>query len=231
MSSLKQFSHAFPNYCIESLVTGPRWKENCHLIQETTSHEILIIDPGDEPDEIINLADEMGGRVTRVLLTHPHFDHMRAAKQICEYFDLPCEFNKKDLRIFHHSVMYSTMFNKKKLRLPSYLCFEEELSFSLGKDQGSVIPSPGHTPGSISYHINNFVFTGDTLFYKHIGDTNFTYSSLAALSQSVDFLLETLPDETIIFPGHGKDWTIGEAKTWWQQVKKEPPQYEVFQAR
>jgi glyoxylase-like metal-dependent hydrolase (beta-lactamase superfamily II) len=87
-----------------------------------------------------------------------------------------------------------------------------------------VLSTPGHTAGSVALSIGGaFVFTGDTLFRERIGPTTYPESDPAAISASVASLLEVLPARCVIFPGHGRPWTIGAAQRWWSDLRGPAP--------
>jgi glyoxylase-like metal-dependent hydrolase (beta-lactamase superfamily II) len=118
-----------------------------------------------------------------------------------------------------HAPMYALRFaNKKILPVSFYQDFED---FCSDADEPKMrsIHTPGHTRGSVCYVFDGFVMTGDTLLYKHVGRMDLPGSSIEEMKESVNNLLSRLSDEVLIFPGHGKPWTIGEAKSWWQERK------------
>ena len=210
---------------VTCIVTGEDWKQNTYIIHQLSSANTIIIDPGDNADIIINRIQVGGGNVTRILLTHPHHDHIGAAAEVSEHFSIECELHKNDLRLLKHAPMYAQRFANKKISAVShYQLFEELKSHSEGPSVKS-IHTPGHTKGSVCYLFDGFVFTGDTILYKHIGRTDFPGSSAEELSGSVTMLLSQLSDDVTIFPGHGKPWTIGEAKPWWRESGMSPTTY------
>jgi glyoxylase-like metal-dependent hydrolase (beta-lactamase superfamily II) len=213
---------------ITCIVTGEQWKQNTYIVHQISSSNTIIIDPGDNADIIINRILVGDGNVTRILLTHPHHDHVGAAAEVSEHFGIECELHKNDLRLLKHAPMYAQRFaNKKISSVVCYQLFEELESQSKGPMVTS-LHTPGHTKGSVCYLFDGFVFTGDTLLYKHIGRTDFPGSCADELSGSVSNLLRQLRDDMIIFPGHGKPWSIGEAKAWWQEEEAAPATYNNF---
>lgn len=210
------------------IVTGEQWKQNTYIVHQIFSSNTIIIDPGDNAETIINQIQFGGGNVTRILLTHPHHDHVGAAAEISEYFGVKCELHKQDLRLLMHAPMYAQRFANKKIpSIPHYQLFEELECQSEGLMVTS-LHTPGHTKGSVCYLFDSFVFTGDTLLYKHLGRTDIPGSCAEEISGSVSNLLHQLNDDTIIFPGHGKPWSVREAKTWWQEEVVSPATYNDF---
>lgn len=223
---LTEYVHGGCN--VTCIVTGEQWKQNAYIVADQSSFNTIIVDPGDNADLIINYIQDRGGTVTRILLTHSHHDHVGAANEVSEYFDVECELHKQDVRLLMHAPMYALRFANKKI--PSVANFKhfEELKTDSEKPNIKSIHTPGHTKGSVCYLFNSFVLTGDTLLYKHIGRTDFPGSNENDLLGSVSKLLNQLSDEVIIFSGHGKPWTIGEAKSWWRDKETTPSTHDNF---
>lgn len=210
-----------------TIETGERWKEICYLIMHGCSDELVLIDPGDDPDFISNAILETGNKFRFLLLTHAHHDHIGAVESICTRFGVTCHLHKGDLRLLHHAPMYALSFAGKKIeRVTSFQTFEDTPSFKLGDDSIHVIHTPGHTPGSVCYSIGSSIFTGDTLLNEHIGRTDLPGGDRGKIQQSIEFLLN-LPgdDQMMLFPGHGSSWTLGQARKWWQLNSALLPEY------
>ncbi len=214
------------DYQITSITTGKPWQENCYVVRHLPSVELVVIDPGDRAEDIIEVIGNSGANPKYILLTHPHFDHIGAAARVGQYFKVFTCFHKADTRLFHHAPMYALRFGGKPVQLPaSYCVYEDAPEFKLGTHHIEVIHTPGHTPGSACYNFGPFIFTGDTLLHRHIGRTDLPGANLDQLVNSVDYLLAHCPGETIFFPGHGQPWTITEAGEWWQEARLSPPLY------
>lgn len=219
------------NYRIVTIVTGDSWKENCYLVSHLPSAEMALIDPGDDSDSIIQAVLESGARLRHILLTHAHHDHVGAAAALCQRFRLECNVHKDDARLLRHAPVYAMRFARKQIELPApFHVFEDQPALQLGERSVQVIHTPGHTLGSVCYHFGGFVFTGDTLLYQCLGRTDLPGGDATLLAASVSRLVECLPASTIMFPGHGRLWTLGEAQIWWQGVAASPPQLRHFRA-
>lgn len=218
-------------YQITSITTGKPWRENCYIVRHLPSGELAIIDPGDRAETIIQVVSDSGTTPKYILLTHTHFDHLGAAANVGQYFNLPTVFHKADTRLLHHAPMYAMRFAAKPIQLPVLTCaYEGTPEFKLGAQVIEVIHTPGHTPGSVCYGIGSFMFTGDTLLHQHIGRTDLPGGNLDHLIDSVNHLLAHQPGETILFPGHRQPWTIAEAGEWWQSARLAPPAYHRFES-
>jgi hydroxyacylglutathione hydrolase len=216
-------------YRITTIVTAEPWKGNCYLVKHLPSGEQVLIDPGDDPEIIVQAVLDGGANLRHVLLTHGHHDHVSAVAPLCRRFRLPCNLHKGDLRLLHHAPTYALRFAGKQVEpAEPFRIFEDESEFQFGQQRIEVINTPGHTYGSVCYYFGNFIFTGDTLLYKCVGSTDLPGSDAALLSASVSRLMERLPEDTVLFPGHGRWWTLAEAKTWWRGVAMAPPQYNEF---
>ena len=216
-------------YRIITIMTGEPWKENCYLVTYMPSGEQALIDPGDDPDFIIQAVLDSGARLRYILLTHAHHDHVGAVAALCRRFDLPCDVHKGDARLLRHAPMYAWRFAGKQIEPPKpFRVYEDQPTFQLGQQRIEVIHTPGHTYGSVCYYFGDFVFTGDTLLYQHVGRTDLPGANADQLAVSVSQLVERLPGDVVIFPGHGQKWTLAEAQAWWQDAVVSPPQYNQF---
>jgi hydroxyacylglutathione hydrolase len=223
-----RFDYDQGGYHITCLVTGDKWKQNAYLVTHTASSRTVLIDPGDSAEFIIQMLASQGGKVVDILLTHPHHDHVGAVAQLTQHYDLDCKLHKLDLRLLMQAPMYALTFAQK--RIPPVTRFQtfEVLQANCGEPAVRSIHTPGHTKGSTCFLFDGFVFTGDTLLNGYIGRTDLPGGSLPALNASVGALLAELPEDTVIFPGHGKPWTIGDARKWWDASSGSPAQHDQF---
>lgn len=222
-------TYLFGDCTVTCIVTGAEWRQNSYIVSHGPSAQAVLIDPGDDAEAIISQVKDRGETVTRILLTHPHHDHVGAAAQVSAYFRVPCELHSQDIRLLMHAPMYALRFaNKKILPVPDYRGFET-LCLS-GAPALRAVHTPGHTKGSVCYLFDGFAMTGDTLLCRHIGRTDLPGASAAQIVMSIDLLLSELADETVLFSGHGKPWTAGEAKQWWQELPVTPPVHRHFSA-
>ena len=222
------FEYAQGDCNVTCIVTGEEWKQNTYVVTHLSSLNTIIIDPGDNADLIIQYIRERGGKVSRLLLTHPHHDHVGAAAQVSEYFKVACELHKRDVRLLMHAPMYAMMFANKKIAPVSHFQHFEELSLGSEEPKLVSIHTPGHTKGSVCYLFAGFVMTGDTLLYKLVGRTDLPGSCAEQLTGSVASLLRQLHDDVLIFSGHGKPWKAGDAKAWWRENEITPTPYNSF---
>jgi hydroxyacylglutathione hydrolase len=213
---------------ISCLVTGEEWKQNTYIVTHQSSSNTIVIDPGDNAEFIIQQIEDAKGKCAHILLTHAHHDHVGAASQLSEHYNMACKLHKLDVRLLVHAPMYALSFANKKILAVSRFQTFEELCLSDEKPTIKALHTPGHTKGSVCYIMDGFVFTGDTLLYKRVGRTDLPGSSTEELSGSVRKLLNKLRDDIILFPGHGKPWATIEAKVWWRENEMAPQNHNKF---
>ena len=187
---------------------------NCYLLKNKETGEMLIIDPGDNAGKIEQKILEMQGKPMAILLTHGHFDHILAAEEIRKKYNVPIYADQKEEKTLQDARINLTAYqgNDYTLKADVYLTdlqVEELAGFSV-----QMIETPGHTAGSCCYYLKDedVLFSGDTVFCGSVGRTDFPGSSSAAIVNSLHRLLDALPDETEVYPGHDVSTTIGYEK-------------------
>ena len=175
---------------IEKLTVGIL-ETNCYILKGEKKG--VIIDPGEESNRILEAVS--GFQIDLILLTHNHFDHIRALPAVLEATSAKVAIHNLD------AIAEANIGLKDGLKIP----FE-------GKEI-SVIHTPGHTPGSCCFLLGVNLFSGDTLFPGGWGNTSFSGGSEKAIFRSIREKLMSLPDETIVYPGHGEATTIGEERS------------------
>ena len=176
---------------LEKVVVGPL-QTNCYILGSKATSEAIVIDPGAQPQEIKNQLKKHHLKIKCIVNTHAHFDHVGANDQ----FFAPVYIHQLDAKILNSRASY--LENGQKIKA--------------GDISLTVIHTPGHTPGGICLNQGKFCFTGDTLFAQGVGRTDFAYGSQEDLFNSIRDKLFTLPDELVIYPGHGPSSTIGEER-------------------
>ena len=216
-------------YKIYSTVTDALWAENCYLVKHLPSSEAILIDPGNNGDEILDVINESNSNLKAIFLTHGHHDHVGAVSTIQSEFRIPVYVHHSERNLINRAHSYALVFGKTQMEPLEEMTFTYLSNILIDESfDVRIIHTPGHTPGSVSYLLDDFIFTGDTLLYKHVGRTDLPGSDLDELKSSIDGLLTDLPEKTVIFPGHGRFWTIVDARRWWFNVKTSPPVYNRF---
>jgi glyoxylase-like metal-dependent hydrolase (beta-lactamase superfamily II) len=177
-------------FCIDRIVTAPL-ENNVYLITCTATRASLIVDAAGDPDAVIALAE--GTDVKGVATTHGHWDHHGAIPDVTDTLEVPFMLHSADVDLA----------GKK----PELLLVEGPLS--VGNSEVQILHTPGHTQGSVCILLPGVVITGDTLFPGGPGATRFDHSSFDTIIESITSKLFTLPDDTVVLPGHGDSTTIG----------------------
>lgn len=175
---------------------------NCYVVYDDTAPDCLIIDPGDEPQKIINAIQELHLKPIGILLTHAHVDHIRGVSDVSARFGLPvwCHANDR--------VIYSSPDNALLPWLPAAKDLPDIMDGEppqLPTQTYEIIETPGHTPGGVCYYFrqSNVLYSGDTLFQGTYGRTDLPGGHHLSLVNSIRNKLLTLPWKTVVYPGHG----------------------------
>lgn len=204
---------------LEQFVFNP-FGENTYLIWDETTRKAAIIDPGMAYQEE---KDEIGGAIAAndlsleyILLTHQHLDHTFGIDFISERFSPAIAGHKADIPLGNMRDEQARRFGVKMKFSPLELnrLVDDHDRIELGSLKITVIATPGHSQGGVCFYLpsENIIFTGDTLFKQSVGRTDLPGSNHATLISSIKNKLLTLPDDTIVYPGHGPATTIGSEK-------------------
>jgi hydroxyacylglutathione hydrolase len=194
-----------------TIPVGPL-QANCHVLWERQD-AALVIDPGDEADRILATLRSKGLRPALLVTTHGHFDHIGAVKPLQEALRVPYKVHRGEVEIMAMVPARTRLWGILTPEAPTPDGFlEPGERLSLGGLEVTALHTPGHTPGSTSFHVPRAkaVFTGDTLFAGSIGRTDFPGGDTETELRSIRERLLTLPPETRVHPGHGPSSTIGE---------------------
>ncbi len=188
----------------------------CYIVGCAKSGKGAVIDPGGDVDRILAATQELGLSIEYILATHGHPDHVCGNRQLKEATGASIIFHKIDDDFFQKPEVgnYFSMLGFEASP-PADITVEEGETITIGEEKLTVIHTPGHTPGGICLHNGLDLITGDTLFVGAIGRTDFPGGSYSELIEMVTNKLLILPDETVVWPGHGyggKRSTIGEEK-------------------
>ena len=190
---------------IKGLVVG-MVGTNCYLVYDNETKRAAVIDPGDSADKIANMAASLELKPEAILLTHGHFDHMMEAWNAPIY---ACEKEVEVLADSRKSLV--TNYYREPYTLTPDVTVKEGDELSIAGFTWKVFETPGHTIGSCCYYIEKeeVLFSGDTLFAGSYGRTDFPTGSGRQIAESVRRLLSTLPEDTMVYPGHMDTTTIG----------------------
>lgn len=185
---------------------------NCSIIACPETNEAAVVDPGGDADKIIDVLTAKGLKVTHLLHTHAHFDHIAGSRQMREKTGAKICLHKGDSWLYENLNMQGALFGfnfDKPLAVDHFLDDEEEVQ--IGKMKAKVLHTPGHTPGSLCFSLqgkDSLLLAGDTLFQQSIGRTDLWGGSFEDIIKSIKGRLFTLDDSTAVIAGHGPNTTI-----------------------
>ena len=187
---------------------------NCYFLYQEDSKKIIVVDPADRGEYLFNAFTEAGLEVAAILLTHGHFDHIWGCNQLRELAGVQV-FAFEDERELCESAKLNVSADVGRpytATVDWYL--KDGETVTIEGMEFKVIWTPGHTQGSCCYYFekDNILISGDTLFEGSVGRSDLPTGDGKLLSRSLKERLMILPDETIVFPGHGNGTTIGDEK-------------------
>jgi hydroxyacylglutathione hydrolase len=180
-----------------------QFQSNCYIVYH--DQEAIVIDPGYESDEVIHFIIENKLKLLAIYATHGHVDHVGGIKQLKELFN-PIVYAPLKDKIW----TINSIYNHVGHEIPVDQYIEEGFELYLGDYRFYVISTPGHSEGgTILYNEKEHIcFSGDTIFYQTIGRTDLPFSNFSSIKTSIEKMYEILPDQTILYPGHGRTTTI-----------------------
>jgi hydroxyacylglutathione hydrolase len=188
---------------------------NCSIFGDEQSHEAIVVDPGDNIDEILAVLRKHSLTVKAIVITHAHIDHIGGAAKLKASTGAPVHMNENDAPLYDRlDVQAGWLGMEMPERCEIDSNAREGDSLTLGGAEFHVLDTPGHTQGSISLWIpaENKLIAGDTLFRDSIGRTDLPGGDGRQILRSIHAKLLTLPGEAIVIPGHGPNTTIGREK-------------------
>lgn len=188
---------------------------NCSIFGDEQTREAIVIDPGDEIDQIKAVLEEHQLHVTAIVITHAHIDHVAGAHLLRALTNAPVYMNERDKQLLDMLATQAAWLGMKTPPRPEIdTASAEGTVLKLGTAEFHVLNTPGHTPGSQCLWIptENKLVAGDTLFRNSIGRTDLPGGNLRQILASIKTRLLDLPEDAIVIPGHGPETTIGREK-------------------
>jgi hydroxyacylglutathione hydrolase len=194
---------------------------NCSIVVCPDTREALVVDPGDEAPRVLAALAEEGARAVKIVHTHAHFDHVLGTREVAARTGAEVLVHAGDRWLYDNVPLQLETFGMLRAGFQPpppptrELAGDEALAF--GRREARALHTPGHTPGSVCFFVEHggeapIVFAGDTLFRGSIGRTDLWGGSFEDLTRSIRERLLTLPDDTIVVPGHGPDTTVREER-------------------
>jgi len=188
---------------------------NCSILGDDTSHEAIVVDPGDDIPRILALLDKHKLTVKQILITHAHIDHIAGAARLKKITGAPILYNPRDLPLVKMMDAQAAWLGMEPPEVaPPDDTLEDGRVISITGLAGNILHTPGHTQGSVCLHLptQNLLLAGDTLFAGSVGRTDLPGGDGPTLIRSIHEKLLPLPDSTVVIPGHGPRTTIGQER-------------------
>jgi len=188
---------------------------NCSILGDEQTHEAMVIDPGDQIDEILKILRDEKLTLKQIVITHAHIDHVGGAMKLKAATGAPILMNQNDYALLKMLDLQAAWVG---MRSPGAVQIDETVGqgslLRIGEVPANVIHTPGHTEGSICLYFpqEKKLIAGDTLFAGSIGRTDLPGGSMEKIMRSLHTQVLALPDETEVVPGHGPTTTIGEER-------------------
>jgi hydroxyacylglutathione hydrolase len=197
---------------VTTIVVGAL-ETNCYLVCCGETSECAIVDPGAEAERIFPEIYDGELKPIVIINTHGHIDHVGANRDMKDKFHVPLCIHAADNPMLGKSQQLElSLFLGAKESPPADRFLNDEEEIKIGNGVLRVLHTPGHSPGSISLRGDGFLLSGDTLFYEGVGRTDLPGGSQKQLEQSIREKIMTLPDATVVYPGHGPHTTVGQER-------------------
>jgi hydroxyacylglutathione hydrolase len=200
-----------PRLSVEAITVGA-FQENCYLLVDEAAGRAVIVDPGGEGDRLVDAVKQSGATLDAIWITHAHVDHVGAIASIKRNWDVPIYLHPLDRRLYdsasRQAEMYGIPFEEPP---PPDREFSDGQRVKVGDCELTVLHAPGHAPGHVVIHGDGMALVGDCLFAGSIGRTDLPFSNPPQLAATLE-KISALPAETVVYPGHGIDTTIGQER-------------------
>lgn len=196
---------------IKVLPLGPL-ETNSHIVHNET--HAIFVDVGGNPAPLLSYLVKHSLTLEAVYMTHLHFDHIFGLSNVLQQYSVPAYVYEEDCYLLDNTLLRPENYGLPPLTIDYTFTYIQEGKHTILGEPVEIFHTPGHTLGSLCYYFpqNKFVITGDVLFYQTIGRTDLPGGDYHTLANSIRNKLFTLPDDTLVYPGHGKFTTIGHEK-------------------
>lgn len=191
---------------LRGIVVGPV-QTNCYFLKNEQTQEILIVDPGAEQERIIYALDKLQGKPVGILLTHGHYDHVCAVNELKKHYEIPVYAAKaEETLLADENQNLSAAWSGVPYKVKADVLLEDGEKIQAAGFEITTILTPGHTIGSCCYWLKEeeICLSGDTVFYGNCGRCDLPTGSMSQMRKSLNKIFAMLPDETVIYPGHGE---------------------------
>lgn len=203
-----RFEGFHDDWTIRTLTVGPLLM-NAYLLSAPAAGECLLVDPGDDPEVLLQAIDDSGCRLSGLVCTHGHFDHISAAAAVQREWDLPLLHHRGDAFLVNGLNATRALYGFPPTETPRTAEFPaERLAFAGGEIE--LRHAPGHCPGHVLLVAGAAALVGDVIFQGSIGRTDLPGGDFEVLAASIREQVYSLDEETVLLPGHGPSTTVGE---------------------
>lgn len=196
---------------VRAVTVGP-FQENCYLLIDEETRDAVLVDPGDEPERLIDLVEREGATLRALWITHGHIDHVGGIAGVKRRWNVPVHLHPLDRPLYDRAAEQGRHYG---VRIEAPPAPEHDLAegdvLTVGALSFAVMHVPGHAPGHVAFVGHGVVFGGDCLFAGSVGRTDLPLCDPHALVQSLG-RFTALPAETVVYPGHGPATTVGEER-------------------
>lgn len=201
---------------IDMLTVG-MFQSNCYLVSCSETREAVIVDAGDEAERILEAVAGLGLRVGAVIATHAHLDHVAALPEVVDALGVPVWMHRDELRMYEGLGSQAAMFGLQAPgRVPVDRLLEDGEVVTVGNSKAEILLTPGHSPGEVCIGLWGehppILLSGDVLFQGSIGRTDLPGGDYGTIMETLRTRFVPMPDETVVYPGHGPATTIGHEK-------------------
>ncbi len=196
------------------LITVGMLEVNALIVYDRASRKGIVVDPGDEAERITATADRLGVSLEKIVLTHGHGDHIGAVDVLRDELGIPVAIGREDADLLTSADRNLSVHFGVRLDLkPADDLLTEDDRITIGESDLKVLHTPGHSAGSISLACDGHAIVGDLVFAGSVGRTDLPGGSMDILLESIRTKILSMPDETILYPGHGPATTVGRERT------------------
>ena len=196
---------------LKSITVGP-FQENCYVVGDEATGTGALIDPGDEAARISLQVEQTNLQISSIILTHAHIDHVGAVVTLVEEYGCPVLIHREAEPMLNQLPTQAMMMGMKFGKVPAVDGYIEDGEVvEIGNLRLEPLYTPGHAPGHLAFYVpsEGLVISGDALFAGSVGRVDLPGGSMEVLMHSIEEKLLTLPDDTLVYPGHGPETTIG----------------------